>query len=134
MLLRQIGINVVAAQALGTHKLSQSGQVSRIGTATDLAGSMSNIQQAASPEKAAPSDRDSVEDSASTSADRGGTAKRLACHVCRERKVRCDRKQPQCGRCTRLGHNCKYNLPAKQQLNQMDVSRLLLTLHTRLGK
>lgn len=61
-----------------------------------------------------------------------GSGKRLACDNCRERKVRCNREQPRCGRCSRLGHNCKYTTPAKQHPSQMDVSKLLLTLHSRL--
>lgn len=61
-----------------------------------------------------------------------GGGKRLACDHCRERKVRCNREQPRCGRCTKLGHECKYTTPAKQHPSQMDVSNLLLTLHSRL--
>lgn len=61
-----------------------------------------------------------------------GSAKRLACDNCRERKVRCNREQPVCGRCARLGHNCQYTTPARQNSSHSDVSRLLLTLHSRL--
>lgn len=61
-----------------------------------------------------------------------GSGKRLACDNCRERKVRCNREQPRCGRCARLGHNCKYTKPAKQHPSQVDMSKLLLTLHSRL--
>jgi hypothetical protein len=39
-----------------------------------------------------------------------------------------------CGRCARLGHNCRYTAPVKQQPSQMDVSRLLFTLHSRLAQ
>lgn len=31
-----------------------------------------------------------------------------ACGKCRSHRVRCDRIQPRCGRCSRLGHDCKY--------------------------
>ncbi|KAL8653890.1 MAG: hypothetical protein Q9210_001841 [Variospora velana] len=58
-----------------------------------------------------------------------GSGKRLACDKCRERKVRCNREQPVCGRCARLGQNCQYTTPAKQY---SDLSPLLLTLHSRL--
>lgn len=61
-----------------------------------------------------------------------GSGKRLACDHCRERKVRCNREEPRCGRCTRLGHECKYTTPVKQHPSPMDVSKLLLTLHSRL--
>ena len=62
-----------------------------------------------------------------------GSGKRLACVKCRERKIRCNREQPICGRCARLGHNCKYTAPAKQNSSQMDISQLLLTLSSRLA-
>ncbi|KKA18058.1 C6 transcription factor Prf, partial [Rasamsonia emersonii CBS 393.64] len=35
--------------------------------------------------------------------------KRIACVVCRKRKLRCDGKKPSCGTCSRLGHNCAYD-------------------------
>ena len=63
---------------------------------------------------------------------KSGSGNRLACDHCRERKVRCNREQPRCGRCTRLGHECKYTRPANKHPSQMDVSKLLLTLHSRL--
>lgn len=63
-----------------------------------------------------------------------GSGKRLACDNCRERKVRCNREQPVCGRCSRLGHGCRYTTPAKHNASQTDVSQLLLTLHSRLAQ
>lgn len=35
--------------------------------------------------------------------------KRIACVVCRKRKLRCDGKKPSCGTCSRLGHECAYD-------------------------
>ncbi|KAF3481469.1 C6 transcription factor [Arthroderma uncinatum] len=35
--------------------------------------------------------------------------KRIACVVCRKRKLRCDGTKPSCGNCSRLGHECAYN-------------------------
>lgn len=35
--------------------------------------------------------------------------KRIACVVCRKRKLRCDGKRPSCGTCARLGHACAYD-------------------------
>ena len=35
--------------------------------------------------------------------------KRIACVVCRKRKLRCDGNKPSCGKCTRLGHRCAYD-------------------------
>ncbi|KAI2617409.1 fungal-specific transcription factor domain-containing protein [Hypoxylon sp. NC1633] len=60
------------------------------------------------------------------------SAKRLACNPCRDRKVRCDRQHPTCGRCAKLGNNCIYSSPSKQTVSKLDLSRLLLTLHSRL--
>ncbi|KAK6495318.1 hypothetical protein TWF481_003343 [Arthrobotrys musiformis] len=35
--------------------------------------------------------------------------KRIACVVCRKRKLKCDGARPACGTCSRLGHNCSYD-------------------------
>lgn len=35
--------------------------------------------------------------------------KRMACVVCRKRKLKCDGKKPSCGTCARVGHNCAYD-------------------------
>lgn len=35
--------------------------------------------------------------------------KRLACMICRKRKLRCDGNRPRCATCTRLGHECAYD-------------------------
>ncbi|KAL7628267.1 hypothetical protein AAE478_002466 [Parahypoxylon ruwenzoriense] len=35
--------------------------------------------------------------------------KRLACMICRKRKLRCDGIKPSCSTCTRLGHACAYD-------------------------
>ncbi|KAI9851449.1 MAG: hypothetical protein M1838_003638 [Thelocarpon superellum] len=35
--------------------------------------------------------------------------KRIACVVCRKRKLRCDGSKPSCGTCARLGHECAYD-------------------------
>ena len=75
----------------------------------------------------------SVENSSSTTT---GTYKsrKVACDVCRERKARCDRNQPCCGRCNRLGNKCKYSPPERQDTGKIDVSQALETLHSRLGR
>lgn len=36
-------------------------------------------------------------------------AKRIACVVCRRRKLKCDGNKPSCGTCSRLGHDCAYD-------------------------
>lgn len=35
--------------------------------------------------------------------------KRLACMICRKRKLKCDGSKPSCSTCTRLGHSCAYD-------------------------
>ena len=35
--------------------------------------------------------------------------KRIACVLCRKRKLRCDGNKPSCGTCTRLQHDCSYD-------------------------
>ncbi|KAK7924173.1 hypothetical protein PG985_006227 [Apiospora marii] len=35
--------------------------------------------------------------------------KRLACMICRKRKLKCDGVKPSCSTCTRLGHTCAYD-------------------------
>lgn len=35
--------------------------------------------------------------------------KRLACMICRKRKLRCDGNRPRCATCARLGHDCAYD-------------------------
>lgn len=35
--------------------------------------------------------------------------KRIACVICRKRKLRCDGGKPSCGTCTRLAHDCSYD-------------------------
>ncbi|OJD12215.1 hypothetical protein AJ78_07156 [Emergomyces pasteurianus Ep9510] len=35
--------------------------------------------------------------------------KRIACVICRKRKLRCDGSKPSCGTCSRLGHDCAYD-------------------------
>lgn len=35
--------------------------------------------------------------------------KRIACVICRKRKLKCDGKRPSCGTCSRLKHDCAYD-------------------------
>ncbi|XTI90221.1 hypothetical protein V2W45_1242083, partial [Cenococcum geophilum] len=32
----------------------------------------------------------------------------VSCVLCEQRKIKCDRGQPSCGYCVRLGHMCEY--------------------------
>ncbi len=35
--------------------------------------------------------------------------KRIACVICRKRKLKCDGGKPSCATCARLGHSCTYD-------------------------
>ena len=35
--------------------------------------------------------------------------KRIACVICRKRKLKCDGNRPKCSTCARLGHSCAYD-------------------------
>lgn len=35
--------------------------------------------------------------------------KRIACVICRKRKLKCDGGRPKCATCARLGHSCAYD-------------------------
>ena len=41
--------------------------------------------------------------------DQPPKAKRIACVLCRKRKLRCDGVRPSCGTCSRLSHDCSYD-------------------------
>ncbi|KAL4982558.1 hypothetical protein BDW68DRAFT_170641 [Aspergillus falconensis] len=60
-------------------------------------------------------------------------AGRLACDICRERKVRCDRAVPKYGRCVRLGYDCSYRGRKQYPAAQADMPRQLSELQTRLA-
>jgi len=36
-------------------------------------------------------------------------SKRIACVLCRKRKLKCDSQRPSCGTCKRLAHECAYD-------------------------
>lgn len=53
-----------------------------------------------------------------------------ACVMCRRRKLKCDRTQPRCGLCSRLGKDCIYNAIRKRSGSKR---KLLQDLDTRLS-
>ena len=54
-----------------------------------------------------PPERNSI----ATNVEAGGAPrlKRVACVICRKRKLKCDGGKPKCGTCARLGHCCAYD-------------------------
>ena len=73
-----------------------------IGNGADsLRPDMDFVESSSSPEADTVPSHDSHEPSA--------RAKRIACVICRKRKLRCDGQKPACGTCSRLGHRCGYD-------------------------
>lgn len=87
------------------------------------------------------------------------TTGRLACDICRESetiiiednicplirlrvklkfsmagKVRCDKAEPKCTRCTRLDYKCSYQGRTRHRASQADLPRQVSELQERLGK
>ncbi|KAK3370629.1 fungal-specific transcription factor domain-containing protein [Podospora didyma] len=60
------------------------------------------------------------------------TSKRLTCESCRDRKIRCDRQHPSCGRCAKMGIQCHYSSRAKPAPSKKDLSRYLQAINSRL--
>lgn len=56
--------------------------------------------------------------------------KRIACTICRKRKLRCDGNKPSCGTCSRLGHDCAYDEVRKKSGPKRGYVKLL---EARLG-
>lgn len=55
----------------------------------------------------------------------------FSCRPCRLRKMKCDRVQPRCGRCIRLGDTCEY--PKERRAN-VGRQKRVLELETKVGQ
>jgi Fungal specific transcription factor domain/Fungal Zn(2)-Cys(6) binuclear cluster domain len=51
--------------------------------------------------------------------------KRIACILCRKRKLKCDGGKPACGTCSRLGHDCAYDEQRKKSGPKRGYVKLL---------
>ena len=51
--------------------------------------------------------------------------KRIACVLCRKRKLKCDGNKPSCGTCSRLGHTCEYSEERKKSGPKRGYVKLL---------
>lgn len=69
-----------------------------------------------------------------SSSSSSSSLRRLACDACRARKVRCDRQDPPCSRCAKVGVTCRYSSRSKPTPSKMDLSRFLITLNNRLSE
>lgn len=66
-------------------------------------------------------------------------AKRIACVICRKRKLKCDGNKPKCATCARLGHSCAYDEvrrksgPRRGHVKDLEARLGRCTLCFRLG-
>lgn len=67
----------------------------------------------------------------SATADEVPKAKRIACVLCRKRKLKCDGTKPSCGTCKRLSHDCSYDEVRKKSGPKRGYVR---QLEARLGE
>ncbi|KAI1616203.1 fungal-specific transcription factor domain-containing protein [Exophiala viscosa] len=51
--------------------------------------------------------------------------KRIACILCRKRKLKCDGNKPSCGTCSRLDHHCEYSEERKKSGPKRGYVKLL---------
>ncbi|SMR42436.1 unnamed protein product [Zymoseptoria tritici ST99CH_1E4] len=63
-----------------------------------------------------PQSRRASEEDTNNAATNGqaGKLKRIACVICRKRKLKCDGAKPACGTCSRLQHDCSYDEARKK--------------------
>jgi hypothetical protein len=52
-------------------------------------------------------------------------AKRIACVLCRKRKLKCDGARPSCSTCKRLAHDCQYDEVRKKSGPKRGYVKLL---------
>lgn len=57
--------------------------------------------------------------------DNAAKQKRMACVLCRKRKLRCDGTRPTCGTCKRLSHDCAYDEVRKKSGPKRGYVKLL---------
>jgi hypothetical protein len=57
--------------------------------------------------------------------DAAAKQKRIACVLCRKRKLKCDGSRPSCGTCKRLAHECTYDEVRKKSGPKRGYVKLL---------
>ncbi|RYP64284.1 hypothetical protein DL771_008843 [Monosporascus sp. 5C6A] len=80
-------------------------------TSADEPPTLSAANEPLSPgsDESPPADSSTAAPAPSSSNANVPKPKRLACTICRKRKLRCDGIKPSCSTCTRLGHSCAYD-------------------------
>lgn len=64
-------------------------------------------------------------DDQETQQDSSSKVKRIACVLCRKRKLRCDGARPSCSTCKRLSHDCAYDQVRKKSGPKRGYVKLL---------
>lgn len=83
-----------------------------------------------SRDKSGPDQQPSPKDGSNTAQNASGDnsvprPKRIACILCRKRKLKCDGDKPACGTCSRLGHDCAYDEQRKKSGPKRGYVKLL---------
>ncbi len=68
---------------------------------------LSRQPQLGSQDSISPHDQNNTD----VAGEESGTSKpkRIACMICRKRKLKCNGNKPKCGTCAKLGHSCGYD-------------------------
>ena len=73
-------------------------------------GYFNDLSRQATISSESPNESQKTRSSASTKLNNEAPKiKRVACVICRKRKLKCDGCRPSCGTCSRLGHSCAYD-------------------------
>ena len=77
----------------------------------DLDGQEGLFNPEAGSDGASPDGQHGFSNSQQTSGDQSSplAVRRIACNICRKRKLKCDGARPSCHSCSRLGHKCGYD-------------------------
>lgn len=82
-------------------------------------------QQAPDGGESPPNEESSRQNEENRDRDAQPKAKRIACVLCRKRKLRCDGARPTCGTCKRLSHDCAYDEVRKKSGPKRGYVKLL---------
>jgi hypothetical protein len=91
----------------------------------DLSQQVSNGSIGPNDGSIGPNDGDVGKDGLVADNDASARPKRIACVLCRKRKLRCDGARPACGTCKRLSHDCAYDEVRKKSGPKRGYVKLL---------
>lgn len=81
----------------------------RKGSEDDYFNDLNRSNSNESPEKDCQDDINGEDKRSTEGTEAVPRPKRIACVICRKRKLKCDGVKPSCGTCSRLGHTCVYD-------------------------